>query len=89
MVSCLADVYMFDEPSSYLDIKQRLKASQVIRSLLQANNYVVRVIVTGASIVCLLMKHLFRLSSSTTCQSWTICPTMCAACTGSPVCMAL
>ena len=27
-----ADVYMFDEPSSYLDVKQRLKASRVIRS---------------------------------------------------------
>jgi ATP-binding cassette subfamily E protein 1 len=25
---------MFDEPSSYLDVKQRLKAAQVIRSLL-------------------------------------------------------
>jgi len=31
----LADVYMFDEPSSYLDIKQRLKAAQVIRDLCQ------------------------------------------------------
>jgi len=29
----IADVYMFDEPSSYLDIKQRLKAAQVIRDL--------------------------------------------------------
>lgn len=29
-----ADVYMFDEPSSYLDVKQRLKAAQVVRSLL-------------------------------------------------------
>jgi ATP-binding cassette subfamily E protein 1 len=28
-----ADVYMFDEPSSYLDVKQRLKAAQVVRSL--------------------------------------------------------
>jgi ATP-binding cassette, sub-family E, member 1 len=30
-----ADVYMFDEPSCYLDVKQRLKAAQVIRPLLQ------------------------------------------------------
>jgi ATP-binding cassette subfamily E protein 1 len=30
-----ADVYIFDEPSCYLDVKQRLKAAQVIRSLLQ------------------------------------------------------
>jgi len=29
-----ADVYMFDEPSSYLDVRQRLKAANVIRSLL-------------------------------------------------------
>ena len=28
-----ADVYMFDEPSSYLDVRQRLKAAEVIRSL--------------------------------------------------------
>ena len=32
-----ADIYMFDEPSSYLDVKQRLKAAQVIRSLLRPN----------------------------------------------------
>lgn len=36
-----ADVYMFDEPSSYLDVKQRLKASQQIRSLCRATNYVI------------------------------------------------
>ncbi|KAJ4798192.1 ABC transporter E family member 2 [Rhynchospora pubera] len=35
-----ANVYMFDEPSSYLDVKQRLKAAQVIRSLLGPKNYV-------------------------------------------------
>lgn len=29
-----ADVYVFDEPTSYLDIRQRLKASQMIRSLI-------------------------------------------------------
>lgn len=28
-----ADVYMFDEPSSYLDVKQRLKAANTIRSI--------------------------------------------------------
>lgn len=28
-----ADVYMYDEPSSYLDVRQRLKAARVIRSL--------------------------------------------------------
>jgi len=28
-----ADIYLFDEPSSYLDVKQRLKASKLIRNL--------------------------------------------------------
>lgn len=36
-----ADVYMFDEPSSYLDVKQRLKASLQIRSLCRPTNYVI------------------------------------------------
>ncbi|XP_065838260.1 ATP-binding cassette sub-family E member 1-like isoform X2 [Oscarella lobularis] len=36
-----ADVYMFDEPSSYLDVKQRLKAARLIRSLLRADRYVI------------------------------------------------
>eukprot|EP00494_Astrolonche_serrata_P034118 UN34387 len=31
-----ADVYMFDEPSSYLDIKQRVKAAKAIRDILTA-----------------------------------------------------
>lgn len=29
-----ADIYMFDEPSSYLDVKQRLNAAITIRNLL-------------------------------------------------------
>mmetsp|Transcript_19519 Transcript_19519/g.45328 ORF Transcript_19519/g.45328 Transcript_19519/m.45328 type:complete len:659 (+) Transcript_19519:47-2023(+) len=36
-----ADVYMFDEPSSYLDVKQRIHACKAIRSLLKQDNYVV------------------------------------------------
>ncbi len=36
-----ADIYMFDEPSSYLDIRQRLAAARVIRNLVQPTNYVV------------------------------------------------
>lgn len=34
IATCLiqqADVYMFDEPSSYLDVKQRLEAAKAIR----------------------------------------------------------
>ena len=34
---------MFDEPSSYLDVKQRLKAARLIRSLLHAENFVIAV----------------------------------------------
>lgn len=36
-----ADVYMFDEPSSYLDVKQRLNAAKVIRSLISAKSYII------------------------------------------------
>jgi len=36
-----ADVYMFDEPSSYLDVKQRLKAARCIRGLLSPASYVI------------------------------------------------
>nr|ODN88911.1 ATP-binding cassette, sub-family E, member 1 [Cryptococcus depauperatus CBS 7855]ODN90085.1 ATP-binding cassette, sub-family E, member 1 [Cryptococcus depauperatus CBS 7841] len=36
-----ADIYMFDEPSSYLDIRQRLSAAKVIRGLVNSTNYVV------------------------------------------------
>ncbi|KAF4960711.1 hypothetical protein FSARC_10390 [Fusarium sarcochroum] len=36
-----ADVYMFDEPSSYLDVKQRLSAALIIRSLLRDDDYVI------------------------------------------------
>lgn len=34
-----AEIYMFDEPSSYLDVKQRLKAVQVIPPLLRPNRF--------------------------------------------------
>ena len=33
--------YMFDEPSSYLDVKQRLNAAKAIRSLLRSDKYVI------------------------------------------------
>ncbi|WVO20383.1 uncharacterized protein IAS62_001678 [Cryptococcus decagattii] len=36
-----ADVYMFDEPSSYLDIRQRLAAARVIRGLVNPTNYII------------------------------------------------
>lgn len=40
-----SDVYMFDEPSSYLDVKQRLRAAEVIRSVLEAKDGVYVIVV--------------------------------------------
>eukprot|EP00929_Paragymnodinium_shiwhaense_P118099 TRINITY_DN8979_c0_g1_i1.p1 TRINITY_DN8979_c0_g1~~TRINITY_DN8979_c0_g1_i1.p1 ORF type:complete len:611 (+),score=161.43 TRINITY_DN8979_c0_g1_i1:100-1932(+) len=36
-----ADVYMFDEPSSYLDVKQRMAAAHVIRGLQEVHNFII------------------------------------------------
>ncbi len=36
-----ADVYIFDEPSNFLDVKQRLEISKLIRSLVATNKYVI------------------------------------------------
>jgi len=35
------DVYMFDEPSSYLDVRQRINAARVIRGLILGSNYII------------------------------------------------
>lgn len=35
------DIFMFDEPSSYLDVKQRLKAAETIRSLINPDKYII------------------------------------------------
>lgn len=40
-ISKPAEVYMFDEPSSFLDIKQRLQAAKIIREQLTPTNYVI------------------------------------------------
>lgn len=36
-----AEVYMFDEPTSYLDVKQRIKMAKLIRSMQTLNNYII------------------------------------------------
>lgn len=36
-----AQVYMFDEPSSYLDVRQRIQAANAIRELVTPTNYIV------------------------------------------------
>ena len=35
------DIYMFDEPTSYLDIKKRLNASRMIRKMVADDKYVI------------------------------------------------
>lgn len=41
-VTCMqkADVYVFDEPSSYLDVRQRLTAAREIREKITSSNYI-------------------------------------------------
>jgi ATP-binding cassette subfamily E protein 1 len=43
MIVAMQDVgiYMFDEPSSYLDVKQRIKAAKVIREVSKHDNYII------------------------------------------------
>lgn len=36
-----ADIFMFDEPSSYLDVKQRLNAAIAIRNLIHPDKYII------------------------------------------------
>ena len=40
-ISREADVYLFDEPSSYLDVRQRLEAARAIRSLREENKIII------------------------------------------------
>jgi ATP-binding cassette subfamily E protein 1 len=35
------DIYMFDEPSSFLDVKNRLQAAKMIRSMVSSERYVI------------------------------------------------
>uniref|UniRef100_A0A1L8DH26 Putative rnase l inhibitor abc superfamily protein n=1 Tax=Nyssomyia neivai TaxID=330878 RepID=A0A1L8DH26_9DIPT len=35
------DIFMFDEPSSYLDVRQRLNAAQTIRTLIQPDKFII------------------------------------------------
>ena len=36
-----AEIYMFDEPTSYLDVKQRIKMARLIRNMQTLNNYII------------------------------------------------
>ncbi|XP_021823844.1 ABC transporter E family member 2-like [Prunus avium] len=57
LASQKADIYMFDEPSSYLDVKQRLKAAKVIRSLIRPDSYVI-VVEHDLSVLDYLSDHI-------------------------------
>ncbi|CAB4271989.1 unnamed protein product [Prunus armeniaca] len=52
-----ADIYIFDEPSSFLDVKQRLKAAKVIRSLTRPDSYVI-VVEHDLSVLDYLSDHI-------------------------------
>ncbi len=41
VLSKQADIYLFDEPSSYLDIRERVRVARIIRSYLPRNSYAV------------------------------------------------
>mmetsp|Transcript_14412 Transcript_14412/g.18697 ORF Transcript_14412/g.18697 Transcript_14412/m.18697 type:complete len:642 (-) Transcript_14412:140-2065(-) len=45
----MSDVYMFDEPSSYLDVKQRLTAAQIIRDTVAGES--------GSTSYCIVVEH--------------------------------
>lgn len=36
-----AEIYMFDEPTSYLDVKQRIKMAKLVRATQTLNNYII------------------------------------------------
>lgn len=57
-VACMkkADVYIFDEPSSYLDVKQRLTAAKEIRAMAMDTNYVL-VVEHDLAILDLMCDH--------------------------------
>lgn len=40
-ISKEADVYIFDEPSNYLDIKQRLEITKIIREMVHPDKYII------------------------------------------------
>ena len=52
-----ADIYMFDEPSSYLDVKQRLKASLMIRSIVEGNEGISKYVICVEHDLAILYYH--------------------------------
>uniref|UniRef100_A0A6B2G370 ATP-binding cassette sub-family E member 1 (Trinotate prediction) n=1 Tax=Myxobolus squamalis TaxID=59785 RepID=A0A6B2G370_MYXSQ len=58
-ITCLQinDIYMFDEPSSYLDVRQRLKIAENIRKMTQNDKYVI-VVEHDLSVLDYLSDHI-------------------------------
>mmetsp|Transcript_29887 Transcript_29887/g.100691 ORF Transcript_29887/g.100691 Transcript_29887/m.100691 type:complete len:647 (-) Transcript_29887:128-2068(-) len=52
-----ADIYMFDEPSSYLDVRQRLVAAETIRSLIDGSNADAKSTELAANSYVLVVEH--------------------------------
>ena len=42
-----AEIYIFDEPSTYLDVKQRLKVAQIVKSLLRPDKSVMFIFIVN------------------------------------------
>ena len=60
------DIYMFDEPSSYLDVKQRLKAAKCIRETVMSTTYCI-VVEHDLSILDYLSDYVCCLYGEPTC----------------------
>ena len=74
------DIFMFDEPSSYLDVKQRLKAALAIRDIIRQNRFVTLISDRTTLFVSLPFTDTSSWSN-TICPYWTIYPTSSASST--------
>lgn len=83
------DIFMFDEPSSYLDVRQRLNAALTIRHLIHPTKSV-QLHKTNSVVILTLIRLPFSdssLSLNMICQSWIISQISSAACMACPVVM--
>ena len=67
------DIFMFDEPSSYLDVKQRLKAALAIRDIIRQNRFVIVIRARSTLFISLPLTDTSSWSN-TICPYWTIYP---------------
>ena len=73
-IACTAmqdgDVFMFDEPSSFLDVKQRLAATEVVRGLLTPAYWGGSAEKADSKYRLLLNDYLHRVSEECTAKDW-------------------